>query len=107
MRPAAPAARRRSGADQPNPHLRDLYLPINAQQKQLFDSIDGECTIGEIAREQADRVTAHAFFERLWWYDQVVFDRSRSIQTWRGAGTHSGDGQGHDSSCSQNGPARR
>jgi SAM-dependent methyltransferase len=52
----------------------DLYLPIDAQQKLLFDAIDGERTIGEIARKHGDPDTARALFERLWWYDQVVFD---------------------------------
>ena len=55
----------------------DLYLPIDAQEKQMFDAIDGERTIGEIARERAPLDTARALFERLWWYDQVVFDASR------------------------------
>jgi hypothetical protein len=55
----------------------DLYLPIDAQQKQLFDSIDGEHTIGEIARKHGDPDTARSLFERLWWYDQVVFDAWR------------------------------
>ena len=55
----------------------DLYLPVDAREKSLFDAIDGERTIGEIAREQATPDTARAFFERLWWYDQVVFDASR------------------------------
>ena len=55
----------------------DLYLPINGQEKQLFDSIDGERTIGEIAQEARHRNTARDLFERLWWYDQVVFDTSR------------------------------
>jgi SAM-dependent methyltransferase len=55
----------------------DLYLPIDAQQKQMFDSIDGERTIGEIARQHGDPNTARAFFERPWWYDQVVFDAPR------------------------------
>jgi len=43
----------------------DLYLPIDAQQKQLFDAIDGECTIGEIARKHGNPDTARALFERL------------------------------------------
>ena len=55
----------------------DLYLPIDAQEKNLFAAIDGERTIGEIAREHVTSDTARAFFERLWWYDQVVFDASR------------------------------
>jgi SAM-dependent methyltransferase len=54
----------------------DLYLPIDAQQKQLFDSIDGKRTIGEIARKHRNPNTSCALFEQLWWYDQVVFDAS-------------------------------
>jgi SAM-dependent methyltransferase len=55
----------------------DLYLPIDAQQKKLFDAIDGERIIGEIASENGQRDSARALFERLWRYDQVVFDTSR------------------------------
>ena len=29
----------------------DIYLPIDAQQKKMFDAIDGERTIGEIVVE--------------------------------------------------------
>ena len=63
----------------------DLILPIDRYEKRLFDAIDGRRTIAEIV----DRTTsspgdprrqarARAFFERLWWYDQVVFDASRT-----------------------------
>jgi SAM-dependent methyltransferase len=62
----------------------DLYLPIDAADKRLFDAIDGSCTIAEIAdgaAGQADagsrQARARALFERLWWYDQVVFEASR------------------------------
>jgi hypothetical protein len=55
----------------------DLYFLIDAQEKQLFDAIDGERTIGDIARERGVTDTARNFFERLWWYDQVVFDVSQ------------------------------
>jgi SAM-dependent methyltransferase len=55
----------------------DIYLPINAQQKNLFDAIDGKRSIGEIASDTAQRNIARALFERLWQYDQVVFDLSR------------------------------
>ncbi|HEY6256786.1 MAG TPA: class I SAM-dependent methyltransferase [Xanthobacteraceae bacterium] len=55
----------------------DLYLPIDAQQKQLFDAIDGERSIGEIARKQGNPDTARGLFEQLWWYDQVVFEAPR------------------------------
>ncbi len=55
----------------------DIYLPINAQQKELFDAIDGKRSIGEIASQDALRAAARVLFEGLWWYDQVVFDASR------------------------------
>jgi len=55
----------------------DLWLPIDAREKQIFDAIDGERAIGEIAREQGPLDAARALFERLWFYDQVVFDASR------------------------------
>ena len=55
----------------------DLYLPIDPQEKQLFDAIDGECAIGDIVREHGQRDTARALFERFWWYDQVVFDATQ------------------------------
>ena len=55
----------------------DLYLPIDAAQKRLFEAVDGKRTIGEIAPQPAHADAARAFFECLWWYDQVVFDASR------------------------------
>jgi len=54
----------------------DIYLPVNAQQKKLFDAIDGKRTIAEIASHAAQRDAARVLFEGLWWYDQVVFDAS-------------------------------
>ena len=51
----------------------DIYLPLNAQQKDLFDAIDGRRTIAEIAPQAALREAARVLFEGLWWYDQVVF----------------------------------
>jgi SAM-dependent methyltransferase len=68
--------------------FRDLYLPIVAAEKRLFDAIDGNRSIGDIV-EQALQPTgsassldaARAFFERLWRYDQVVFDASRTHET--------------------------
>ncbi len=62
----------------------DLVLPIDAQEERWFDAINGKRTIGEIIRgtttadsRQRHRDPARAFFERLWWYDQVVFDLSK------------------------------
>jgi hypothetical protein len=55
--------------------FRDIYLPIDAREKQLFDAIDGERNIAQILGDvQTD--AGRAFFERLWWHDQIVFDAS-------------------------------
>jgi hypothetical protein len=55
----------------------DLYLPIDAKQKALFEMIDGQRSIGEMARSPAQHDAARVLFEGLWRYDQVVFDTSR------------------------------
>ena len=62
---------------------RDLFMPINATEKRWFDAIDGTRQIGEIvertlpsSQKQSQLDMARSFFERLWWYDQVVFDAS-------------------------------
>jgi SAM-dependent methyltransferase len=54
----------------------DIYLPISAAQKRMFDAIDGRRTIAQIAPQPAQRDAARVLFEGLWWYDQVVFDAS-------------------------------
>jgi SAM-dependent methyltransferase len=58
----------------------DLYVIIDEQEKQMVDAIDGRRSISEIVEslpEAAPR--AREFFEKLWWYDQVVFDTSRAL----------------------------
>jgi len=61
----------------------DLYLPINKREKQWFDAIDGEKSIKEILQivdprsAIQDHAEARHFFERLWQYDQVVFNTSK------------------------------
>ena len=64
----------------------DLVLPIDLEQKRLFEAIDGQRTIAEIMDLVPDKVnhSGHSggtptFFERLWWYDQEVFDASQAI----------------------------
>jgi SAM-dependent methyltransferase len=53
----------------------DLYLPINAAEKQQYEAIDGKLTIHEIIKKSGTNLeSAHIFFEHLWWFDQVVFD---------------------------------
>ncbi len=68
----------------PTHAYRDLIMPIDATEKGLFDAIDGIRSIGDMvartlpsaqARPQLDM--ARAFFEKLWHYDQVVFDASQ------------------------------
>ena len=63
---------------------RDLIAPIDAREKRMFDAIDGTRTIGQIVESlgpttqaPAQSGPARTFFERLWWYDQMVFDASR------------------------------
>jgi SAM-dependent methyltransferase len=59
---------------------RDLFMPINLIEKCWLDAIDGNACIDEIVdrsplSQRNPRIDmARAFFERLWWYDQVVFD---------------------------------
>ncbi|HVN70348.1 MAG TPA: methyltransferase [Candidatus Binatia bacterium] len=52
----------------------DLYLPIDSAQEALFAAIDGERSIAQICGESGDLQHAREFFERLWLWDQVVFD---------------------------------
>lgn len=63
-----------------NHSYTDLYLPINAMEKRFLDAINGSKTIKEIVESAlgeppgiAQLGLARAFFERLWFYDQVVF----------------------------------
>jgi SAM-dependent methyltransferase len=62
---------------------RDLIIPIDSTEKRLFDAIDGNCSIGGIvertlpsAQTKSQLDMTRTFFEKLWWYDQVVFDAS-------------------------------
>ena len=60
----------------------DLILVIDAQEKRMFDAIDGRRSIAKIVdRAGGDRLLprARAFFEKLFWYDQVVFDCSGAL----------------------------
>jgi hypothetical protein len=64
--------------------FKDLVVTIDADEKRLFDAIDGTRSIGTIAQTTVapgktspfDR--ARSFFEKLWWYDQIVFDASQT-----------------------------
>ncbi len=62
----------------------DLVLPIDADQQQLFDAIDDRRSIAAIVQQASGKKDddqqenrARTFFERLWAWDQVVFDASQ------------------------------
>jgi len=62
---------------------RDLFMPIDPTEKRLFDAIDGNTSIASIvertlpsSQTKSQLDMARTFFEKLWWYDQVVFDTS-------------------------------
>jgi SAM-dependent methyltransferase len=64
----------------------DLLMPIDAAEKRMFDAIDGNRTIGDISETtlpSSPPLDARNFFERLWWYDQVVFDASDNARRHR------------------------
>jgi hypothetical protein len=52
--------------------FNDLYLIVNEEDKRIFEAVDGRRSIEEIAPQ------ARELFEKLWRYDQVVFDTSKS-----------------------------
>jgi SAM-dependent methyltransferase len=63
---------------------RDLFMAIDATENQWLDTIDGDRNVDDILNRTLSPVQrslqiekARRFFERLWWYDQVVFDASR------------------------------
>jgi SAM-dependent methyltransferase len=60
----------------------DLVLPVDAAADRLLGAIDGQRTLAEVlqlvGQNAVDERQALGFFERLWQYDQVVFDSSRA-----------------------------
>jgi SAM-dependent methyltransferase len=55
----------------------DLALPIDATEERVFAAIDGKRSLDEILRQAAGSGSderARRFLERLWDYDQIVFD---------------------------------
>jgi SAM-dependent methyltransferase len=60
----------------------DLLMVIDAAEKRMFDAIDENRTIDDILKttlpspRSQKQLDARTFFERLWWYDQVIFDTS-------------------------------
>ena len=62
----------------------DLVLFVDAAELRLVEAIDGRRSIAGILQRQAASASAsrklrqqpRSLFQRLWWYDQVVFDTS-------------------------------
>jgi len=54
----------------------DLYILVNEEENRLWEAIDGSRSIAEIAESLPG--AAREFFEKLYWYDQIVFDTSKS-----------------------------
>jgi SAM-dependent methyltransferase len=57
----------------------DLVLTVDPFENRLLAAIDGQRTLGEIVDtvDRGGQSRALSFFQRLWQYDQVVFDASR------------------------------
>ncbi len=65
----------------------DLVLTVDPFENRLLEAVDGQRTLAEIlqaARKDGDERRGLGFFERLWQYDQIVFDASRATSTRRG-----------------------
>jgi len=57
----------------------DLFILINEKEKQIYEAIDGRRSVAEIVEKvEGFSPLAREFFEKLWRYDQVVFDTSRA-----------------------------
>jgi hypothetical protein len=65
----------------------DLFMIVSPTEKHIFEAIDGSRTIGDLLKTKLPSWqkppqlnAARAFFERLWWHDQVVFDATGQAQ---------------------------
>jgi SAM-dependent methyltransferase len=56
----------------------DIFIFVDEHGKQLYEAIDGRRSIAELMDGGNDPAQAREFFEKLWWYDQVVFDTSKT-----------------------------
>jgi hypothetical protein len=56
----------------------DLFLPVDQRELKLFNAIDDRRSIDALANGIADWDFTRSFLEKLWRWDQVVFDGSGS-----------------------------
>jgi hypothetical protein len=67
-----------------NHSYTDIFMTVSAIEKRLFDAVDGRRTITKILQstltstETSHLDMANAFFQLLWWHDQVVFDTTHN-----------------------------
>jgi SAM-dependent methyltransferase len=68
----------------------DIILTVDSFEDRLLGAIDGKRTLAEVlqvsTRDGDSERRARRFFERLWQYDQVVFDASRAAMNLRPRG---------------------
>jgi len=73
----------------------DLVFPISAVENHLFNQIDGVRTLGEIAQTTDSEVfSVPQFFQKLWQYDQIVFDASSLVPALESAASSLGRQRG-------------
>src|SRR6185369_12361779 len=59
--------------------FHDLYVLVDEKENKLWEAIDGRRSISEIVEWlPTSALLAREFFEKLYWYDQVVFDASET-----------------------------
>jgi SAM-dependent methyltransferase len=56
----------------------DLFMVIDEQEKRMLEAIDGRRNISEIFDQVNEKEAKPLFFEKLWLYDQAVFDTSKA-----------------------------
>ena len=59
----------------------DLALPIDIAEERVYAAIDGHRQVAEILQRTAGAIgeeRARQFIDRLWQYDQIVFDATES-----------------------------
>ena len=59
----------------------DLLCTVDSWENKLYSAIDGQRSVGEIldVNQASDDGRGQKFFERLWQYDQIVFDASHRV----------------------------
>ena len=61
--------------------FHDLLVFVTAREKRMFEAIDGRRSIAEIMDQASGSISnAREFFQKLWSYDQVTFDRRNHEQ---------------------------